>query len=278
MSTDATENNNDQPVRLPVFSTIFGAYSLILDKFKQFVVSGTIFAVIMMFLYFASGQNTLCYNRFYREAHFCTDSISLFIVIHLLNAFILCMFLRVWTQVVLKGEKQTWRQIFTPQWVDLKIAGGFLAYFFTLAVAAGAFYLLIARVPNPDWRIEWAYFTVVSLGFFAPLLALRFSVYFAFIATAEKFPSPIEIWRKTRGNGFALLGGIVFLLLVSLFLAQTLLNSSVRADGTSFLTALGSEYLSNLAVIFIAACFINYCYLQKNFLFGKDEHGKSDNA
>ena len=63
--------------------------------------------------------------------------------------------------------------------------------------------------------------TVVSLGFLAPLLALRFSVYFAFIATAEKFPSPIEIWRKTKGNGFALLGGIVFLLLVSLFLAQT---------------------------------------------------------
>ena len=278
MSTNATENYNDHPVRLPVFSTIFGAYGLILDKFKQFASAGTVFAIIMMFFYTVSGQEALCYNRFYREAHFCTDSISLFIVVHLLNAFILCMFLRVWTQVILKGEKQTWLQIFTPRWTDLKIAGGFLAYFFTLAVAAGSFYLLIVRVPNPDWRIEWAYFTVVSLGFFAPLLALRFSVYFAFIAAAEKCPSPVEIWRKTRGNGFALLGGIVFLLLVSLFLAQALLGSSVRAEAPSFLAALGSEYLSNIAVIFVAACFINYCYLQKTFLFGKDENGKSDNA
>lgn len=278
MSTDAVKNNNCQPVKLPIFSTIFGAYGLILDKFKQFALLGTIFAVIMLLFYMAGGLDTFCHNRFYREAHFCTDSIPLFVTLHLLNAFIVCMFLRVWVQVALKGEKQTWRQIFIPRWADLKIAGGFLASFLTLAIATGAFYLLIVRVPNPDWRIEWAYFTFVSMGFFVPLIALRFSVYFAFVAADEKCPSPIDVWLKTRGNGFALLGGIIFLLLFGLILSQALIISLARADTSSFLTALGSEYLSNLAVIFIATCFMNYCYLQKNFLFGKDEDEKSVNA
>lgn len=278
MNTEATENYGSQPVRLPIFATIFGAYGLILDKFKQFTLLGIVFAALMMFLYMAGGQDALCYNKFYRENHFCTESIPLFIAIHLLNGFILCMFLRVWVQIALKEENQTWKRIFVPRLADLKIAGGFLAYFLTLAIAAGAFYLLIVRVPNPDWRIEWAYFTVVSLGFFAPLLALRFSVYFAFFASEEKCPALLDVWKRTAGNGFALLGGLIFLLLVSLILAQALLGSFIRADEASLLAVLGSEFLSNLAVVFVAACFINYCYLQKIYLFGKDENGESDNA
>lgn len=277
MSTDAQKNNNE-PVRLPLFSTIFGAYGLILDKFKHFALLGTIFAVIMMLFYTISGQDTFCYNRLYRESHFCNNNLALFIAVHLLNIFIVCMFLRTWAQVVLEGNQQTWRQIFTPRLSDLKIAGGFVISFLTLAITAGSFFLLAVRIPNPDWRIEWAYFTIVSIGFFSPLIALRFLVYFVFIATEKKFPSPFEIWRKTKGSGIALLGGIVFLTMISLFLAQALLGNSIRAGNSSLFAAIVNEFLSDLAVIFVAACFMNYCYLQKTFLFRKDENEKSDNT
>jgi hypothetical protein len=75
------------------------------------------------------------------------------------------------------------------------------------------------------------------------------------------------VWKKTKGNMFSILLFVTFLMLVGLFASQNLLNyyTKVSVDA-SFFVMLISEYLSDIAVLFIVACFTNYCYLQKTFL------------
>lgn len=279
MNVAQNKTTTYQPVKLPLFSTIFGAYGLIIDKFKQFVITGTIFAVIFMILSIASGQAAMCYNEIYRATHFCTQNWGLFIGLRLLVFMMICMFLRIWYQFALAQKTLNFKQMFIPKLADLKIAGGFLAYLVTIAVSCLSFYLLLTRVPNPDWRIEILYFSVVSLGFFVPILALRFLVYFAFFAAEEVTPPLRVVWHKAAGNSFTLLGGIVLLLLSSFFITQALVGSIITSKGEiSVITMLGSEYLSDIAPLFTAACFMNYCSIQKIFLFERNDDGQSNNS
>ena len=274
-----TENLSETPVKLPVFATLFGCYSLLMDKFKQFVFLGTAFAVILMIIYIAGGQDALCVNNVYRQTHFCTNNVVVFVLVHLLTLFILCIFMRNWYQIVLQNKPITFQRLFIPQKADFKILGLIVCYFLTLAVAGFSVYLLYIRVPNPDWRIELGYFAVVSLGFLVPFLALKFVSYFAFAADNASLPSPMVLWHKTAGNTFLILSSVIVLMMIGLFLSQALLGSFMAGgDGISkFYVMLGSEYLSDMAVIFIAACFMNYCYLQKRFLFERNENGNSGN-
>lgn len=267
------------PVKLPVFAMLFGPYGLMLDKIKQFIINGTAFAVVLMVLYIASGQDALCINSAYRQQHFCTNNVANFAIIHFISFFILCVFMRSWYQTAFMPEGIKSYKIFIPQLADLKILGLFAAFFLTLAIAGFSGYLLYVRVPNPDWKIELGYFTLVSFGFFVPLLALRFVSYVAFAAAGEPLPAPIVVWKKTAGNTFLILSSIIILMMIGLFISQALLRSFM-IGGTNigqWYVMLGSEYLSDIAVIFIAACFMNYCYLQKGFLFERNENGKSNN-
>lgn len=276
--TKKIEYSETSAKKIPVLTAIFGGYNLVINKFKEFIILGTIFSVVLMALYFCSGQDALCYNRYYRASHFCNNNIVSYIVIHTIAAFVICIFLRCWYQIGILGKPLSWMLIIKPQTSELKIAGGFLLYFCTLLLAGLSFYLLLIRDPNPDWKIELLYFTVVSLGFFVPILALRFSVYFAFFADNSKLPSLSCVWNKTAGNGFALLSGIIILMIIGLSISQAMMSSFARiSEDVSIYTALGSEYLSNVSILFIITCFMNYCYLQRNFLFERIENEHTTN-
>lgn len=267
-------NSENKAVSFPFLSLFFGPYSLIFDRIKYFFLLGAVFTTILSVLFIAGGQTALCYNQAYSADHFCSTNLIVSVGIRLVAFFIICVFLRIWYQTALQNAPVDWK-LLKPQMADLKIAGGFAVYFISLLIALTSFYLLLQRVPNPDWRIELAYFTVVSLGFFAPLLALRFVVYFAFWAANEKLPGLGTVWQKTSNRGFMLFGGIVLLLLIAMFLLQSLMASLSQFDGNiSLFTIIGSEYISNIAAVFIAASFINYCYLQKIFLFERTENEK----
>lgn len=255
------------PVKLPIITTIFGCYNLLVDKIKHFVVIGSIFAGIMMLLYITNGQNALCINNGYRIGHFCTNNWIWFVVTHFVGLFVLCMFARIWCQKSLLGNATNWKKDLLPQKSDLKILGLVMIYIGAIAVAVLSGYALYQRVPNPDWRIELGYFAVVSLGFLVPLFSLRFLSYFAYVAEEVSLPSMKVVWKKTKGNMFSILLFVTFLMLVGVFASQNLLNyyTKVSVDA-SFFVMLISEYLSDIAVLFIVACFTNYCYQQKTFL------------
>ena len=267
-----------ETVKLPFFAVTFGAYGILVEKLKAFFVLGSIFALLLSVIYMGSGLGVLCIAPQYQENYFCTNNIYVLLIVRLIVFFISCIFIRGWYQIITGTEPQNRLSYFIPQKADLKIVGIFLGYFVCLLIAGIAAYLLYARVPNPDWRIELLYFAVVSLGLWVPFLALRFTSYFAFAANNETLPSPRIIWKKTSGNFFVLLSGIIVLFMLGMFVSIALLHQLITTDNAgNFYVAVFSEYLSKLVYLLIAACFINYCYLQRKFLFERNNDGKSGN-
>ena len=278
MKQIATPQPVTEPVKLPFFTSIFGAYGILAENFKAFLVLGSVFALLLSVIYIGSGLSLLCINHIYQENFFCTTDVRILLIVRLFVFFISCLFIRGWYQIITGKRPDNRLAYFVPQKADLKIAGIFLGYLLCLLVAAGSAYLLYMREPNPDWRIELAYFAVVSLGLWVPFLALRFTSYFAFAANNETLPAPPVVWKKTSGNFFVLLAGIIVLFMLSLFIAISLLHQLVIVENAGrFYVAVFSEYISQLLYLLIVACFTNYCYLQKKLLFERNNDGKSGN-
>ena len=278
MKQTATPQPVTEPVKLPFFTSIFGAYGILAENFKAFLVLGSVFALLLSVIYIGSGLSLLCINHIYQENFFCTTDVRILLIVRLFVFFISCLFIRGWYQVITGKQPDNRLAYFVPKKADLKIAGIFLGYLLCLLVAAGSAYLLYMREPNPDWRIELAYFAVVSLGFLLPFLTLRFMCYVAFAAADESLPAPPVVWKKTSGNFFVLLAGIIVLFMLSLFIAISLLHQLVIVENAGrFYVAVFSEYISQLLYLLIVACFTNYCYLQKKLLFERNNDGKSGN-
>ena len=259
-------------VKMPFFKSILGAYGLLLDKFKEFVSAGCLFSLILAVLYFSFGQDVLCTNGDYRKNHLCTDSLYLYIVIHFVALFIVAMYMRCFSLTALCRPDKLSLRSFIPCKKDIKIFCLFCLFLTGILIAGLSAYLLYIRIPNPDWKIEIGYFMVVSLGFWVPIISLRFLSLFAFAACGEPLPSIKTLWQKTSGNMANILVGIMLLVIFLSTIGISLTNNILRLQSESLLLALGYEYLSDFAVILAATCFINFCYIQKNILFERDNN------
>ena len=151
--------------------------------------------------------------------------------------------------------------------------GLFLGYVCTIVLACFSLYLLHIRVPNPNWKIELCYFTFVSIGFVFPILGMRFFAYFAYAAQKEHLPAIKTLWKKTSGNMFAIISGCAFLLMLALFLMQTVVQQ-IQAAKPIIWHALFVEYMSQLFVFVALSCFMSYCNIQKNLLEKEPEDEK----
>ena len=263
-----------KPIKLPFFQTVLGCYDIFFSKFWSFACLGGLFALILTFMFFASGQETLCYNSEYNSNHFCTKNSWNYGIIHLL-AFILCfIFMQKWYQFLKNDKSFAWKKVLLPDLGTLKMIVFFILYVFTMIISSFSFYLLYIRVPNPNWRIEIIYFTLVSVGFIFPILGLRFFSYFAYAAENERLPSIKTIWIKTSGNMLVIIGGCSFLLMLAMFLTQTIIQQTNVAKPI-MAHALFIEYLSQLFILTTLSCFINYCYIQKNCIEKDDKNEKN---
>ena len=258
------KNETPAPIKLPFFMTVFGSYNLLAEKFWKFISLATIFTGISMTFSFIGGQEFMCINRAFRYKDLCYDNLGLFFGVHLLLFVLFLMFLSRWYRYALLNEKMTLKLLFVPTIQDLKVFGLFLAYILTFAIAIFSFYLLLKRVPNPNWQIELCYFTFVSLGFLVPILAWRFLVYFAYAVEEITFPSLKYIWKITSRNMLPIISFWCIFFIFMLFLLQISLRF-VFMHNPTFYNAVLVEYLSTMMVFLVIACFMNYCYLQKNF-------------
>lgn len=268
MTNSIEQNTSVEAVSLPIGRTAFGAYWLLIKKFKEFLILGSLYSGILLVLYLLSGNGWFCSTNSEEKLLFCSESMGVFIIVRLFNFFIICMFARIWYQTLLKDDFRLQRKQFIPNLADLKIVAISVAYLISFLVALYSLYLLYVRVPNPDWKIELTYFTFVSLGFLVPIFALRFLSWYAFIAEGVELPNWKILWKKTAGNNFLILSSVVLLLIVGLSVSMSLLRSlTLYSNLQDMLALLWIEFLSHIFNLLIVACFMNYCYLQKIFLF-----------
>ena len=261
--TQPNIKSENTTVSLPIIASILGPYGLWLDNFKNFAIYGGIFALFLSALYMFSGTEMMCGSVIYRDEHYCNADIRVFALVKIMNLAVFCVFMRLWNELL--QNKPVNIKIWQPQLRDLKIGALILSFIATIAIAGCALYLLYIRVPNPNWKIELLYFTVVSLGFLPPILALRFFVYFAFAASGEPLPKIQEIWQKTAGNNFIIVLALLLQLIVATALSVSFLNNFLIAENANKLyIAMVGEFVSNIIAFFVIACFTNYCYIQKN--------------
>ena len=267
---NSKQESKIQSVNIPLFKGVLGCYGMLLDNIKSFFLLGTVFSLILSLLYFITGQDILCNNNTYRAEHYCTNSGILYATIHIISFFILCVYARCWVQFVSEKKQFDWR-LLLPQKTDIKLLGVIIIFMATLSFALMSGYLLIVRVPNPNWKIEISYFAIVSLGFMVPLLALRFLSCLAFVAEDKKMPKFSVLWAKSSGNMFVLILGAIFLMFVAIFLLSNITQNIIFGSNVdSYITAIGGEYIFNLVTTLVWALIMNYSIIQKQVLFAGD--------
>lgn len=265
--TDETQNKKS----FSAFRTILGSFNLFIDNFTQFLIVGSVFSVIMMILNFVSGQSFLCLNENLKDYAICKINVFVYIVAMLLLWFIICMYMRIWSRTAILKRSNFSFKMLKPIIDDLKIYGVIFAFLLSIFVALGAGFLLFIRVPNPDWKIEIMYFSVVSVGFFVPFFATPILSYIGFVAEGKKLPSIKELWQNVKGN-ITLLFISFFSVGVFSFLAANIPLRYFLQMGYSeniFIVVI-AEFFYNIIIMFLATIFMNYCYSQKKFLFERE--------
>lgn len=260
-----------ETIKFPIIGLLFGPYNLFIDNSRRFFAEGAVFALIMTFMFLLMGQNMMCPFAENSMSGMCSNSAVLYLVARLLGLYLTAMFsVRIY-QYCYNGAAFSWRWLLLPQITDLKMSAAYVIYVCLNLVSMLSAYLLYVRVPNPDWRIELSYFAVVSLGFLVPFVLLRFYSLFGFIAENRKFPPLYRLWRTTSGNGLRLLSSFALLFCVLVFSLNSVVNNFrlVASENTFYITFI-AEYIFNLVVLLNVMFFVNYCHLQKKFLFGED--------
>lgn len=91
-----------------------------------------------------------------------------------------------------------------------------VGYIMCFVVSAAISWFIFVKPANPDWRIEFMYFTVFFAFCMVPVLAMRFSAAPAFYFNNQKMPSPKYLFIQTSGRSYI---GIVGFLMVMLILS-----------------------------------------------------------
>lgn len=260
-----------EPQKFPLLKLIFGPYNLFIDNSRKFFVVGGIFALIMTVVFLLLGQNLMCAFENNSLPDLCGRSFALYLTARLAGLLLTAVFCVRLYDYCYAGAAFSWGWLLRPQKTDAKMFAAGLVYIGLNLLSLLSAYLLYVRVPNPDWRIELTYFTVVSLGFLVPFALLRFYSLFAFVMENKSFPSLRKLWRDTSGNGLRLLVSFGLLFCVLIFSLNSVVNNFrlAASENTLYITVI-AEYMFNLVVLLNTMFFINYCRVQKEFLFGKE--------
>ena len=154
-----------------------------------------------------------------------------------------------------------------PQKTDIKAFLGLVGFILLNAVAGLSWYILLVRVPNPDWRIELVFFGFVSLGFFVPLVCLRLYSFMADLWGGKQLSSLWSIWQKSRGNNLRLVISIGILFFVFAFsISAVIRRLSYYAEEANYMLAIIGEVLYSITILLVISFWVNNCAIQKNIL------------
>ena len=256
----------DGRVRFPITQIIFGPYMLLINKFKAFAYIGTLYALILSIIYLMGGQSLFC-SLGTISAGFCSQSLTLAIVVRIIILALIAVYCVRYYQAVWQNAPLNLAFLFKPQKNDLLSVGAIIAFLLLNGIALLSGYLLYARVPNPDWRIELTYFGIVASGFLVPFVLLRFYLILAYIWGGEKMLSIAYIWKICGGNNLRILCGIALWFFVWVFgISAIASNFAEYARGGSIYAIFFGEYVFNFVMLIMISCFVNFCGIQKFFI------------
>lgn len=265
-------------IRFPLGQIIFGPYLVFMNHFREFFLTAAFYALLMSIIYLLGGQSMFCASGLFEQNLFCSNSMVLYIGSRLVVLFVVAVFCVRYFQSVWLKENISWQFLLTPQKKDVISFVAFVIFILLNAISGLSWYKLAVRVPNPDWRIELAYFTVVALGFLVPFILLRFYSIFALIWNGEKVSSLKQMWLKTRGNTLRLIISLTLWFFVFIFsLSAVSVNFNIAAQNNSIYIIFIGEYVFNFVVLILMSFFVNFCSLQNLFLTEGNANERTEN-
>ncbi len=247
--------------KLPFRLIFIAPWTLLFSNARRFLALGGIFALVLSLINLILGDAYVCMMPQIGEtADFCAaHGIAFHVLMFLFKVLLYGTFAYIWVNF----DKEIFKN---PHFLIGGLKIGILllvcmALFFILPIISLS--LLQNSTPNPDWRLEAVYFTIVSVGFLVPLFLMRFLGSIANVATSEKISSPKAQWKATKGNTFRIFCSYFVLMILAVF---SMTKYYTGLPQNSFWNACILEFLYNLTYVFFFTLGLNNCLLQKQYL------------
>ena len=250
--------------KIPLKQILFSPWGLVLDNLKRFFMLGLSGAVILSAFNFLSGNSLACmYQSFLDNAVYCEESPYLQLIYFFIKLFLLAAYAYVWVNYS--------KEIFTQKTFIKNVLkmGSFqlLAIILFLGLPVLSFFLLQARVPTPDWRLEAIYFIIVSLGFFGPFLFARLAPIWAIWAENKQIQSLKSVWAMGQGNTLRMTLGYFVILFIGLYLfIKFYAAAAYTIEGDSIVSQILAEITYNFLFLFIFTLTINSALIDSHTL------------
>lgn len=265
-----TESDPDiEAVKLPWFRLIYMPFALLFDYARPFFALGGIYIMLLSILSWLMGYAYICSVPSHGD-FFCRSG-DYFLLYAVLKFALIFLFAVKWYRLALAHQPYSLKDIFLPNAGEAKGMGVLSVFLLLNLLPLVSLYLLVIRVPNPDWVVEIIYFGFVSIGFLVPFMAMRFYSLLGFAVMGEKMPSLRDIWNRSAGNMLRLLVAMFFIFILALFVLVNF-NLSMRGytGEDALYVGITSEVVYNMVLLLLVALFVNHCYIQKLFLFGDE--------
>ena len=210
---------NDNKKKYFVIQSFMKPFWIVFDNLKTFLLQGLLFSGVVVLLSYLMGQKYLCFfNQQMAENMYCPEMNTWYFPYLLLKLLIIAVFINVWYDTVFKNvqiNKEYFKSGLKKIWKTFVLLLVFIAINFLPVISS---LLLLFRVPNPIWQIEQLYFTVVSTGFLAPFLLIRFYGLFAEFLAGHNWKQFKIMWHKTSGSAMKIVLSCALLFLVGILM------------------------------------------------------------
>ena len=274
----ADEKNMPKKIKLPLFRLMFSPFNQILDNGKIFFGLVLPTSLIICLASTLLGFNYLCaYSPAPNSELFCSNSL-LGYLLHSLIKMLVWGYLGIkWYDYVFAGAEFNKKTLFSVDKRCLKFAGLLLLFLVLNMLPLLSWWVLYVRVPNPDWRIEMAFFAFVSIGFIMPIVLLRFYSVLGLAMRGKKVPSISALWKKTSGNTIKIFLSFLLILTLGMFIFGNLYTNFRGLVGQiSLYNMFMSEYIYDVFASFIYISILNNLNLQYEIFYASEQ--ENDNA
>lgn len=171
----------------------------------------------------------------------------------ILSLFVLFSFYFDLYKSVFKNNQFRIRDIITFSKEKLRFMGYVLLFCFLIVIFMGVDLKILAKEPNPDWRIEFIFFIILFVFAWLPIIFIRMGASIDYMADSNTIPFK-KIWDMTSRRNFSL---IITFCLIFLFInfIHIRLSYSLRTTASEY------NYFVVAFIVDMIGCFLLFNYI-----------------